>query len=338
MQIQLFDARMLAPLVRFLDHHGRRSEPFLDRARIPGEAVESGGWVAKKQAYDLAFDIVQRLRSPDAVFLAYSDFDVAILGPIAKAMKSCRTVKESLELGARLGSTAFEGSEYFLERDGDTTWFSYRESKVVSDGQTFINDMTLAVYYHVIRATIGEDWHPEQLRIRRTLITRHRTTETFHDCSASAHPASTGLAFPSEFLTRRLCWQPAAGGTALSHEWKFGPDDAEPVVEKLYRLLASQFPFRALPTLEQVSRMANTSPRTLKRHLQAAGMSYGRVIDRLRFDAACELLAEAHLSVKQIAYELGYSGTSNFTRSFRRMTGLTPGEYRRQPAVHEGRF
>lgn len=71
--------------------------------------------------------------------------------------------------------------------------------------------------------------------------------------------------------------------------------------------------------------MANTSPRTLKRHLQAAGTSYGQFTDRLRFDAAYKLLADAKLSIKQVAFALGYSGTNNFPRSFRRMTDMTPG-------------
>jgi len=330
MQIQLFDARMLSPLVRFLDTQGTRSQPFLDRVRIPGELVESGGWITKKQAYDFAFDIVQRLRSPDAIFLAYADFDLSLLGPIMHAMSACQTVKEALEVGARLGSTAFEGNEYFLELDRDVSWFSYREPRVISEGQTFINDMTLAVYYHLIRATTGEEWRPEQLRTRGLLLARHRTTDLFRDCQASAHSDSTGLAFPLQFLSRRLCWTPSSGNSSAAHEWEFGPEGAEPTTEKLHRLLASQFHYRKLPTLEKLAEILEVSPRTLKRQLATTGTTYTRLLDRLRFNTACDMLSDPMLTIREIAHDLGYSGTNNFVRGFRRMTGQTPGEYRRQ--------
>lgn len=328
MNINLFDPRMLAPLVQFLDQVGIRSEAFLDRARIPGELVEIGGWIGKKQAYDFTFDIVNRLRCPDAVFSAYLNFRMAHLGPIAAAMRPCKTVKEALEVAARLGSTAYEGNEYFLEIDGDTTWFCYREPSIVSAGQTFINDMTLAVYCQMIRAVADQDWRPRHLRTRGQIIDRHRTVDLFNDCLASTHANSTGLAFPTEFLWRRLHWSPKETDSAPSNAWQFGPEGSEPTVEKLCRLLASQFSLRKLPTLEGISWMVDVSPRTLKRQLQAAGTSYTGLLDRLRFDSACDMLAIPQMTISEIAQELGYSGTNNFVRSFRRLTGTTPGEYR----------
>ncbi|WP_013630155.1 AraC family transcriptional regulator [Rubinisphaera brasiliensis] len=328
MEIQLFDPRMLAPLVQFLDQAGVRSERFLHRARIPAELVEVGGWIGKRQAYDFTYDVVHRLRCREAVFQAYLEFEMAHLGPIANAMRACRTVKEALEVGARLGSTAYEGNEYFLEADGETTWFCYREPTVVSAGQTFINDMTLAVYCQLIRATADHDWRPEQFRTREDVHDRHRAVELFEDCQTTIHPHSTGLAFPTDFLSRRLPPPSTQLESQPENGWKFGPEDTEPVVEKLSRLVSSQFSYGTLPTLDVVGDMVDISSRTLKRQLRAAGTSYTGLLDRLRFDAACEMLTDPQMTIREIAHELGYSGPNNFVRSFRRMTGVTPGEYR----------
>ncbi len=81
MSIDLFDARALAHC-GFLERNGIRAKPFLDRVRIPAELVDAGGWVAKRQAYDFAFNVVQRTRCPHAVFAAYLDFQLEHLGPI----------------------------------------------------------------------------------------------------------------------------------------------------------------------------------------------------------------------------------------------------------------
>ncbi|WP_161604498.1 AraC family transcriptional regulator [Roseiconus nitratireducens] len=334
MDIHLFDARMLAPLVLFLEEAGSRSQRFLDRARIPREVVETGGWIGKKQAYDFTYEMVQGLGCQDAVFAAYLKFQMNHLGPIADAMRLCKTVKEALEVGARLGSTAYEGNEYFLTIEGETTWFCYREPTVMSAGQTFINDMTLAVYCQLIRATADTNWRPRQFRSKDSIINRHRGVELFADCQAIAHSDSTGLAFPTEFLSRRLPGPETMSGSTPSHDWEFGPQNSEPVVEKLCRLLASQFSYGKLPTLDVVGSMVDVSPRTLKRQLTAAGTSYTGLLDRLRFDVACEMLAIPQMTIREVSIELGYSGTNNFVRSFRRMTGLTPGEYRRR-LIHD---
>lgn len=330
MQIELFDARMLAPMASFVEQNGIASKALLDRASIPGELIQTGGWVSKKQAYDFTFDVVQKLQSPAAVFEAYeSKFDLEHIGPIADAMRSCKTVKESLELAARLGSIAYEGSDYFLKSDGETTWFCYRETNVVSEGQTYINDMTLGVYFHLIRETAGLEWFPKRMLTQGEVINRHGTVGHFQDCKSRFHPSYSGLGFPTAFLSRRLPAQELPLGFKESEAWQFGPDGSAPVVDTLYRLLVSRFPYGKLPTLDHVASLVGVSPATIKRKLHSAGMSYRKVLDRLRFDEACQLLASPQMTEREIAHELGYSGTNNFVRSFRRLTGMTPGQYRR---------
>ncbi|MFG0289401.1 MAG: helix-turn-helix domain-containing protein [Rhodopirellula sp. JB044] len=328
MSIELFDARMLAPLVQFLQRHGMRAESFLYRARIAPELVETGGWIGKKQAYDFTFDVVKKTGCRDAVYLAYLDFDLSHLGPVAMALSACKTVKESLEVGLRLGSVAYEGNEYFLHIEGDTSWICYREPRVASAGQTFINDMTLTVYTNLIRTLVNDDWRPKQLLIRKEHNDRHREVSIFEGCEAGRHSDLTALAFPTEFLSRRLP-QAIVAETAC-HAWQFGPEDSGPTVERLHRLLKSCLANCELPTLDEVAGMVDASPATLKRRLREGGTTYNGLLDRIRFDSACKMLADPSVKVEEVARQLGYSGANNFVRSFRRMTGTTPEKYRRE--------
>jgi AraC family transcriptional regulator len=52
-----------------------------------------------------------------------------------------------------------------------------------------------------------------------------------------------------------------------------------------------------------------------------------------RIDRARSLLHKPALSVTQIGIQIGFRETSSFTRAFRRLTGLTPTEYRRHREV-----
>ncbi len=67
--------------------------------------------------------------------------------------------------------------------------------------------------------------------------------------------------------------------------------------------------------------------RLFDRHFGVPPLQYYR---RLRMEVAASRLINSNLSVKEIAWELGYSNPFHFSRSFRRFAGMSPVEYRRQ--------
>ena len=70
--------------------------------------------------------------------------------------------------------------------------------------------------------------------------------------------------------------------------------------------------------------------RTLDRHLQKHGLQYGELMASVEEEIARQLLRETNLQVQQVAESLRYSSAANFATAFRRWTGMTPSEYRRQ--------
>ena len=79
-----------------------------------------------------------------------------------------------------------------------------------------------------------------------------------------------------------------------------------------------------MPTLAELARLLNLSPRTLDRHLAREGSRYLEISKRIRHEKACALLEAGGQSITQVAYELGYKDGANFTRAFRRECGPQP--------------
>lgn len=84
------------------------------------------------------------------------------------------------------------------------------------------------------------------------------------------------------------------------------------------------------PNLECIARRLAMSPRTLQRRLADRGVVFNDVLDAMRFDAAKSYLTQADVAGSEVAYLLGFAEPSSFNRAFRRWTGQTPTEYRRQ--------
>lgn len=82
------------------------------------------------------------------------------------------------------------------------------------------------------------------------------------------------------------------------------------------------------PSLPKIARRMALSPRTLQRRLELEGSSFGDVLDRTRREFAAAYMKQRDLALTEIAYLLGFSEQSAFTRAFQRWYGVAPSQYR----------
>lgn len=89
--------------------------------------------------------------------------------------------------------------------------------------------------------------------------------------------------------------------------------------------------FSVANPLEEMVRRSGLSERTFKRRFTAAtGVSPIAYVQRLRIEAAKHQLERADVPVDEISWQVGYEEPAFFRRLFKRITGLTPGGYRRR--------
>ncbi|WP_417546292.1 helix-turn-helix transcriptional regulator [Marinobacter sp.] len=77
-------------------------------------------------------------------------------------------------------------------------------------------------------------------------------------------------------------------------------------------------------TLPIIARHFHMSERTLKRHLQAEGVSFRQLLEDVRKSRAESLLKEGGMSISETASSLGFSDASTFSQAFKRWTGKAP--------------
>lgn len=83
------------------------------------------------------------------------------------------------------------------------------------------------------------------------------------------------------------------------------------------------------PTTAELAEKFNVGRRDLLRLFKATtGMPPSRYIEETKLDRAKTLLATSRRTMKQVAYEAGYSTASHFSTKFRQSTGLTPSAFR----------
>jgi AraC-like DNA-binding protein len=81
-------------------------------------------------------------------------------------------------------------------------------------------------------------------------------------------------------------------------------------------------------SIERIARDLRLSARTLRRRLDALGVSFQRLLDEVRHARAVEYLTRTNDAIERVAERLGYGDPSNFRRAFRRWTGQPPARFR----------
>lgn len=92
------------------------------------------------------------------------------------------------------------------------------------------------------------------------------------------------------------------------------------------------------PTMGKLARGMGMGERTLQRRLKQLGLGYSELLSEVRREMSQGYLREPDVSIAEVAWLLGYSEQSAFTRAFRGWTGQTPGTWRsaHAPSVRPG--
>jgi AraC-like DNA-binding protein len=71
------------------------------------------------------------------------------------------------------------------------------------------------------------------------------------------------------------------------------------------------------------------SPSRLQQKLAEQDTNFQDLLSNIRQSLALDYMGQSRLSITEISFLLGFSDTSSFTRAFRRWTGKSPRDYRR---------
>lgn len=82
-------------------------------------------------------------------------------------------------------------------------------------------------------------------------------------------------------------------------------------------------------SLEMVADFIQLSPYYVSKIFKEEyGITYKDYLTKLRVEKAKELINKSELSIKEICYQIGYNDPNYFSRVFKKVTGLSPSEYK----------
>ena len=106
-------------------------------------------------------------------------------------------------------------------------------------------------------------------------------------------------------------------------------DYSEPLIQHAIERMTNTLSQPA--SIDDLANAMHVSYRTLnRRFIEITGLTPLAYLQALKIERAKELLEESHSDFEEITARVGYEDVSSFRRLFKRATGLSPAQYRRQ--------
>jgi AraC-like DNA-binding protein len=263
--------------------------------------------------------------------LALGESDADAFGVVGFRAMTSDTVREGLLAFVRHCNLVADGSDAHLVEGDDTLTFELTLPAVGGRVGGWMIDRALASCLLLLKRWTGEPLKPRRVTFRHAAPGDTDVYDRVFDCRVDyAQPANT-IAFGRDVAGLRLRTAQAdvaryLESVAMAAEADLPASDAGGAVAHAVR---ADLAHGLLP-LAVVARRLGVSARTLQRRLLAEGLSYAGVADRVRRETAVRLVMSTALPLTAVRERLGYEDDRAFRRAFRRWTGSSPVELRRE--------
>jgi AraC-like DNA-binding protein len=191
-------------------------------------------------------------------------------------------------------------------------------------------ELSLGMFLNVFRECYGAHWAPEEVHFEHPKPMDWKEHERAFGAPVYFNQPINALLFRREVLKGRMpnCDLKllAIVQTCLT-ALGLDQDLQQSLVDRLRHQLRVKLP-EGYPSLDSIAEELGQSVSGVQRALAFEGLSYKDLVETTRQDLALLYLRQVHMPLSEIAFLLGYSELSAFSRAFRRWKGASPREYR----------
>ena len=253
-------------------------------------------------------------------------------GLVARLVLNSPTVRDGLRVLVQYSALHMTKTEIgFREEDG-VAYLNWLLPTEITQPSLQYSSFMSAIVMRRLAEVIGGDWKPRKCELaHRALECADTVREVFGSRVEFDRPMNL-FVFNSAALDTLM---PGADPMTfavyedLARRWAEEMDGAcPPDVVVATRAQILEFLSGGRADLTSVAHGIGIGTRVLQRRLENVGTSFEKILNETRTELAEQLLRDTDRSVTDIAFELGYSDSSAFTRAAKRWFSMSPRQYR----------
>jgi AraC-like DNA-binding protein len=190
-------------------------------------------------------------------------------------------------------------------------------------------EFLIAAWLRTGRLITRTAWNPKVVRFAHAAPSDTREHERFFGASLQFRTGENSMTIPGSTASLACVGaDPALASLIDRYAAQHMPPPSALTLADRVREVLSANPGDREPAAAVVAARMKMSVRTLNRSLAAEGTTYRELLDRVRHELATRYLGDRRMSIGEVAFLLGFSELSAFSRAFKRWTGQTPAVFR----------
>lgn len=192
-------------------------------------------------------------------------------------------------------------------------------------------ELTLAQLFNVIRLGAGGDWQPLAVHFEHSAPGDWREHRNFFQADVRFGQPLNAIVFRRDILDRPMPRFDPALLRLLKQSLDVLAPPLSPDLGLIQQVRAeiSELLFHSGAAIEEVAASLSMPTWTLRRRLNEEGVSFRGLVEDVRKEQAARLLAQGNIGITEIAFRLGYSEVSAFSRAFSRWYKTSPNAWRK---------
>jgi AraC-like DNA-binding protein len=251
---------------------------------------------------------------------------------MAHLVSHAPTLREAFGLCAQFQRILMDDSHVTLKETRTSASMEFHFTRVSDRADRMQAELAVAGFLRFVRVFGGHAVTPELASFEHERPAHHREyARVFGDVVRFEQPA-TGLTFDRSILDREQIHQhPELFQVLLSQAERALERVAVGLrpVDQVRRYLMARPPAR-IPAIGIVAHDLGLSVRSLRRRLATEATTYRSIVRGILEESAGFMLRDPKRSIQETALALGFSNVGAFHRAFKRWTGMTPAQYRKQ--------
>lgn len=317
-------------LARIATRYGIDPETLLEGSGIdPADLSDPMKLITLDQEKSVAFRFIDMVPLPWLGLEIGKDYHFSANGKLGMAMMCCENLLEALKMILEFSDLTASYHQYIMTIDGEIGTAVFKEISDLGKHKRFFCESEIASLHAMAHVShIGHDVFKELHFAYPRPSYASKYQEHFH-CPMFFDASCNKIIFDANQLERPLMMANPLVKQTLENECRqLLPrlHSNSSVTAKIRQELFNHPD--VFPTLEDMAKRINLSPRTLRRRLMEEKTSFKAIITDIRKDKALELLKTTSLTMENVALRLGFSEVSSFYRAFKSWTGRTPNSFR----------
>lgn len=316
----------VATMAHFIDAVERAGMPVVELCESVGvtaEMLDDPRSLAPAQSiYRFTELAAKELKEPNLGVRLGLDREVLNWPVMAGALADSGVMAEFFARFLLLARKFTTSVEFSLDVRSGVTWFRMDRGFTPPLAPAQIDGWWVGVFTTMFQSAFGTDWRSSDLLFRVCDPEAVRIAEIGQCGLAKGNTRMFEYSFPTDWLTR-----PAHGQTKTKPE----STAQKPLTEGLISAIRSNIrsnisdPDFGVPKL--VAQMG-FDRRKVQKFLRERGSGLSDLIEEERLNMARDLLGRGDHTLEDVAQALGYTDVSNFSRAFRRWTGVPPSRWK----------